>query len=312
MSSSPSATAEKRPLAGTLAATTGVVLWGCLVPVAKAAEDVNGIVLGFHRLWIGAIAVLLVYYATGGRLSVATLRTSFWGGVAFGADIVFFFSAIKLTTVANATIVGALQPTVLMYVGARWFGEKVTGSLVGLTMVAISGAALVAAGSASGSSDDWSLAGDLCALAALVSWSSYFVASKKARETLGSLEYLAAFLIVATVLVLPIALVAPGPFDPGAEGWWVVLVVALLSGGVGHFLMNWAHPHIPLYLASLLTLATPVMSTTVAALFLDEPVNAIQLAGMAVVIGAVGMVVLRTERGVAADDEPLLEAEPPF
>jgi drug/metabolite transporter (DMT)-like permease len=76
--------------------------------------------------------------------------------------------------------------------------------------------------------------------------------------------------------------------------------------------MNWAHPHIPLYLASLLTLATPVMSTTVAALFLDEPVNAIQLAGMAVVIAAVGMVVLRTERGVAADDEPLLEAEPPF
>ncbi|HYF44692.1 MAG TPA: DMT family transporter, partial [Acidimicrobiales bacterium] len=238
----PSPTVQ-RPLAGTLAATAGVVLWGCLVPVAKAAEDVNGIVLGFHRLWIGALGVTAVFYATGGRLSRQTLRISFLGGVAFAADIIFFFSALKLTTVANATIVGALQPTVLMYVGARWFGEKVTGSLVGLTFVAIGGAGLVAVGSASGSSDDWSLVGDLCALAALVSWSAYFVASKKARERLGSLEYLAAFLVIASVLVLPVALVAPGPFDPGAEGWWVVLVVALLSGGVGHFLMNFAHPH---------------------------------------------------------------------
>ena len=302
----------KRPLAGTVAATTGVVLWGCLVPVAKAADEVNGIVLGFHRLWIGALAVLLVFYATGGRLTRTALRTSLWGGVLFGLDIIFLFSAIKLTTVANATIVGALQPTILMYVGARWFGEKVTGSLVGLTLVAIGGAGLVAVGSASGSSDDWSLLGDLCALAALVSWSGYFIASKKARETLGSLEYLAAFLVIASVLVLPIALLAPGPFDPGAEGWWIVLVVALLSGGVGHFLMNFAHPHIPLYLASLLTLATPVMSTAVAAAFLDEPVNAVQLVGMAIVIGAVGLVVLRSQRDdVPAATEALLEAEPP-
>ena len=301
----------QRPMAGVLAATTGVVLWGCLVPVAKKAEDVNGIVLGFHRLWIGAVAVLIVFYLTGGRLTWRTLRTSVWGGLTFGLDIIFFFSAIKLTTVANATIVGALQPTVLMYVGARWFGEKVSGSLVGLTIIAIGGAGLVALGSAQGSSDEWSLIGDLCALAALVSWSGYFVASKKARETLGSLEYLAAFLIVATLMVLPVALLAPGPFDPGAEGWWVVLVVALLSGGVGHFLMNWAHPHIPLYLASLLTLATPVMSTTVAAVFLDEAVNATQLVGMTIVIGAVALVVLRTERSTEVDSEVLLEAEPP-
>lgn len=301
----------QRPMAGVLAATTGVVLWGCLVPVAKKAQDVNGIVLGFHRLWIGAVAVLLVFYLTGGRLTWRTLRTSVWGGLTFGLDIIFFFSAIKLTTVANATIMGALQPTVLMYVGARWFGEKVSGSLVGLTIIAIGGAGLVALGSAQGSNDDWSLIGDLCALAALVSWSGYFVASKKARETLGSLEYLAAFLVVATLLVLPVALLAPGPFDPGAEGWWVVLVVALLSGGVGHFLMNWAHPHIPLYLASLLTLATPVMSTTVAAIFLDEAVNATQLVGMTIVIGAVALVVLRTERSTEIDSELLLEAEPP-
>ena len=301
----------QRPMAGVIAAATGVTLWGCLVPLAKAADDVNGIVLGFHRLWIGAIAVLAVFYGTGGRLSRRTLRLSFWGGVLFGLDIIFFFSALKLTTVANATIVGALQPALLLYVGARWFGEQVNGALVGLTVVAIGGAGIVAVGSASGGNDDWSLVGDLCALAALASWTGYFIASKRARDSLSSLEYLAAFLVVATLVVLPVALVAPGPFDPGAEGWWIVVVVAVLSGGVGHFLMNFAHPHIPLHLASLLTLAVPVMSTTVALIFLDESINALQVLGMAVVLSAVGLVVLRTERGQDVDAGALLEAEPP-
>jgi drug/metabolite transporter (DMT)-like permease len=301
----------QRRTAGVLAAATGVILWGCLVPLAKAADNVNGIVLGFHRLWIGTVAVLAVFYATGGRLSKAGLKASFWGGILFGLDIIFFFSALKLTTVANATIVGALQPALLMYVGARWFGEKVTSSLVGLTLVAVGGAGLVAIGSASGSNDDWSLVGDFCALAALISWSGYFIASKRARESLSSLEYLASFLVVASVMVLPIALLAPGPFDPGAEGWWIVIVVAVLSGGVGHFLMNFAHPHIPLYLASLLTLAVPVMSTTVALIFLDESINALQVLGMVVVLGAVGLVVLRTQGGRDTDAAALLEAEPP-
>jgi drug/metabolite transporter (DMT)-like permease len=111
-------------------------------------------------------------------------------------------------------------------------------------------------------------------------------------------------------MVLPVALLAPGPFDPGAEGWWIVIVVAVLSGGLGHFLMNFAHPHIPLYLASLLTLAVPVMSTTVALIFLDESINALQVLGMIVVLSAVGLVVLRTERGRDTDADVLLEAEP--
>jgi drug/metabolite transporter (DMT)-like permease len=301
-------TETRHPVAGVAAAATGVALWGGLVPLAKAAEDVNGIVLGFHRLWVGAIGVVLVLYATGGRLTRRTLQLSLWGGVLFGVDIIFFFSAIKLTTVANATVVGALQPMLLMYVGARWFGEKVTPSLVGLSVVAVGGAAIVAVGSASSGGDDWSLLGDLCALLALASWSGYFIASKRARESLGSLEYLAAFLLIATVVVAPVAVIAPGPMDPGVEGWGVVIVVALLSGGVGHFLMNWAHPHIPLYLASLLTLAVPVMSTTVAALFLDEPVVAVQVLGMAVVLVAVGLVVMKTERSQAE----IAEAEPPI
>ena len=97
-------------------------------------------------------------------------------------------------------------------------------------------------------------------------------------------------------------------FELGIDGW---KVREYAGSRVKAFLMNFAHPHIPLYLASLLTLAVPVMSTAVAAFFLDEPVNAVQVLGMAVVLVAVALVEQRTEKGKADDAAALLrEAEP--
>ena len=53
------------------------------------------------------------------------------------------------------------------------------------------------------------------------------------------------------------------------------------------------------------------MSTTVALIFLDESINALQVLGMMVVLTAIGLVVLRSERGKDVDRAVLLEAEPP-
>jgi drug/metabolite transporter (DMT)-like permease len=292
---SPTPAAEgTRPVAGTAAALTGVALWGSLVVLVKTGEETNGLVIGFHRIWVGAVAVAIVAFFAGQFPTRAAIRTSIPGGLLFGADIVFFFSAIKLTTVANATIVGALQPVILLYVGSRHFGERVTRNLVLVTVVAVAGAALVAIGSA-GATGEWNLFGDLLAIGALITWSGYFAASKQARQTLPTLQYLASFLLVAAVAVAPVALVFGGGLAVEADTWAVIFVLALGSGAIGHFLMNWSHGHIPLYLTSLLTLSLPAVSAVSAALFLDEPLVALQVIGITIVIVALGVVVRRTD-----------------
>lgn len=293
------ATAARRPLAGSAAAFTGVLLWGSLVVLVKTGDETNGLVIGFHRIWVGALGVALVAAVLGQFPDRRAFRLSLPGGLLFAADIVLFFSAIKLTTVANATIIGALQPVLLLYVGARRFGERVTGALVVLTAVAVTGAALVAVGSA-GATGGWSPVGDLLAVAALLTWAGYFTASKQARQSLGTLEYLTAFLIIASVAVAPVALFFGGGLSVEAETWVVIVVLALGSGAVGHFLMNWSHGHIPLYLSSLLTLSLPAVSALSAALFLDEALVGLQVLGIAVVVAALAVVVWRTE----ATDEP--------
>lgn len=309
MPSTTATIAHRRPLAGVAAALTGVVLWGSLVILVKTGEETNGLVIGFHRIWVGALGVSLVALSLGRFPDRRAFRTSVPGGLLFAADIVLFFSAIKLTTVANATIVGALQPVILLYVGARQFGERTTRGLIVLTVIAVGGAALVAVGSAE-ATGGWNPFGDVLALAALATWAGYFAASKQARQSLGTLEYLAALLIIAMIAVAPVALVFGGGLGVEGETWVVIAVLALGSGALGHFLMNWSHGHIPLHLSSLLTLGLPAVSAVSAALFLGEPLVGLQVLGIAIVVCALAIVVLRTDsvsprpRGRSPVDSP--------
>ena len=60
----------------------------------------------------------------------------------------------------------------------------------------------------------------------------------------------------------------------------------------------WAHAHVPIVVLSLMTLAIPVFAAASAALFISEPVTVVQVAGMAVVISSLAVVVTRTSRHV--------------
>jgi len=301
---------ERRPVAGAAAVLVAVSIWGGMAVVIRLVDEIDGLVLGFHRLWIGTVATVAVYYAAGRRLSWRSLQLALPGGLAFGGDIVLFFSALKHTTVANATVVGALQPLLLFLVAGRMFGEVVTRRLVAWSIAAIAGVAVVVYGSAG--VPVWSVGGDLLALAALLAWTGYFVASKRVRQDLQPLEYLAALLLVATVAVAPLALLSGQRLDPGGvEEWAWIAVLAVGSGGVGHLLLNWAHGHVELAVMSLLTLAVPVVAVISAAVFLDEPLGWVQAAGMAIVLVALGFVAVQTARPPLATEPGLDVAAQP-
>lgn len=301
----------RRPVAGTVAVLVAVSVWGGMAVVIRKVDQIDGLVVGFHRLWIGAVATVVVFYATGRRLGWSSFRLSFAGGLAFGSDIVLFFSALKNTTVANATVVGALQPALVLLIAGPMFGEAISASLITWSAVAIGGVVIVVYGSSG--APVWSIGGDLLAVAALLAWTVYFVASKRVSGRIAPFEYLTAMLVIAATVVTPIALLSGQRLDPGGAGQWAMIAaLAIGSGGVGHLLLNWAHAHIDLSVMSLLTLAVPVVAVISAAIFLDEPIEWVQLLGMAVVLAAVGVVAVRTSRpsiGEQGHGEALVAAD---
>jgi drug/metabolite transporter (DMT)-like permease len=292
--SRPDAAAPGRPALGLASATTAVLVWGASSVLVKEV-DANGVAVAAHRLWIGAAVTSAVFLVAGGRITRRLLRLSVPGGLFFVADIMLFFSALQATSVANATIIGALQPVLLLAVSVRLFGERAYVSDAVWGLVAMAGAVVVVLGGDGGGAR--SLWGDLLAVGALLSWSGYFVASKQARTQLTSFEYLTGLTLVAAVAVVPFPFVLGQSLEVGdGRSWALIALIAVVNGALGHFLMNWSHAHVRLVVVSLLTLAIPVVAAGAAALLIDEPLAWVQMAGMAVVIGALAVIVVNGAR----------------
>ena len=288
-------TEQHRPLAGVLAVAAAVLVWGASSVLVKQVDGVGPVAISFHRLWIGAALTAVAFVASGGRFSRRLIRLAAPGGIAFGADIVLFFSALTETSVANATVIGALQPVLVLAIARRLFGERPGLTEAFWAVVAIAGAVIVVSGASS--TGEASPTGDILAVGALVAWTWYFVASKRARTELTSFEYLAGLSLVAAVAVAPFALLSGERLSvPAASEWATIVVIAVVNGALGHFLLNWAHNHVTIVVVSLMTLAIPVGAAATAAIVIDEQVTGAQLVGMAVVIASLAVVVLRTSR----------------
>src|SRR5438132_3777153 len=127
-------------LASLSAAVVAVVAWG-VGPVLIKFVHLPGLAVAFYRLWLGAAMWLGLLYLRGGRLRWDVLRRSTPGGVAFGLNVALFFTAVKLTSVTDASVISALQPALVLMVVGRMFGERVTRSDVAWSALAIAGVA---------------------------------------------------------------------------------------------------------------------------------------------------------------------------
>jgi drug/metabolite transporter (DMT)-like permease len=253
--------------------------------------DLPPFALVAYRIWIGVVLAVIGLRVSGGTLSWRLLRISAVAGVCFGVDLLSFFTAIKLTTVANATVIGSLQPVLLVFAAPLLFGERVRALDMAAAAVAIGGVVLVVWGSQGLPS--WNLSGDLWAVVTLVSWTGYFIACKRAREHLSSTELTAGASVVALLVVTPAALAGASPLPWPTPVQWGGLAAIAVLGWSGHLLMNWALGQIPLWISGTTSLASPAVTTLFAALLLAEPVVASQWLGMAVVFVALTAATLR-------------------
>lgn len=280
------------------AVVVAVLTWGCSNVMIKLVST-SGLVASFYRLWF-AIPLLwllpLLLPAVRRRLDRAWLTGALLGGGLFALHQVLFFTSLKLTTVANVSLIGALQPPLVLLVAGRWFGERASRRTLAWSMLAVAGAVLVVLGSAH--APGWSPFGDLVAVANLFAFTAYFLASKHIRATSGTTEYLLGMTTVAGLVILVVSLATGQQLDsPHGSDWLILVCLALIPGTLGHFLTNWAHPHTSAFVVSIMFLAVPVIACIGAAVFLDEVLGPLQLVGALVLLLGVAAVVLSTPRG---------------
>lgn len=274
---------------------TVLLLWGFGPPISKLISA-PPLTASFVRSWSSTVAILALQMAKGDRPTWESLKKGFVGGIAFGANSLFFFYALKNASIATITVIGALQPGLVMLAASRLFKERVGGRVIGLTAVAVSGAALAVLGA--GAKVHTNGVGIMCSVGSLLCMSVYFLASKRARVTLSAGEYVMGVMMWAALFVTPIVLVGGGltHFDTIGRGDVLWLTIMLIGPGVGgQLLMGWSLRWVPVSLSAMILLGSTAVSILAAWPIHGEVPTLLQLVGGGIALAAVGTI-LRTAR----------------
>ena len=179
------------------------------------------------------------------RLTAALPAAAF-----LATHFVSWFVGVRLTSVANATLVVNLSPVAMPFALFLLVGERVTRREILGTAVAVAGVAWLAYGSAVAFDRD-GLIGDAVCVASMVLATVYLVLARRANPTLDGRRpaifgYLVPLYAAAGGMCLAWAVVSGevATLRDGAYDWpreaVLVALLALVPTAFGHSVLNWA------------------------------------------------------------------------
>jgi drug/metabolite transporter (DMT)-like permease len=260
-----------------------------LAPIFVRFADVGSSATGFYRMFFAGV-VLTPWLLVEQRRADAPARMTSWqwllmfvAGACFGADVLFFHAASRMTAVANATLFLNFAP-IFVVLGARFlFGEPVHIALAAGLGIAIVGAALLMSHSLTLSLHH--LQGDAFGLIAAVFYAGYLLAVSRLRVTRGTAEIMVWTSFFGAAVIVPVMLLSDEPALAGsAHGWLVLLALGALSHASGQSLIAYALAHLPVGFSGVALLVQPVAAAVFAWALLAEALGPTQLVGGAVVI----------------------------
>jgi len=270
-------------LGALLAGATFIALSPIFVRVSEAGPTATA----FWRVALAVPALWILYWlkpAARARRYSGKWPLLLAAGLAFAGDLGFWHTSIKLTSVANSTLLANLASIFVTL--AAWIFLRQRPTRVFLTGL---GAALVGVTLLVHTSLEFSptgLAGDALGVVTAMFYAAYILAVKGLRdrgET--TLHLMAVTSTVTAVLLLPVALATGERMLPaGASGWWILLGLALVSHAAGQGLIAYALAHLPAAFSSVSLLFQPVMAAAFAWVLLAEPLAALQMAGGLIVL----------------------------
>lgn len=290
----PPAASPDRPIASGFALAALLVGATCIAlsPIFVRVSEAGPTATAFWRVALAVPVLWLLAAATGrgaprrgriGQLGPLMLAA----GLAFAGDLAFWHTSIKLTTVANSTLLANLASLfVTLAVWIIW-GRRPRGVfLVGLA-AALAGVAMLVRTSADFSPT--ALAGDALGVVTAAFYAWYLLAVKGLRDRgATTLPLMAVTSSVTAVLLLPVALATGEPMLPvSGAGWAKLLGLALISHAAGQGLIAYALAHLPAAFSSVSLLFQPVMAAAFAWALLGESLVPLQIAGGAIVLAGI-------------------------
>jgi inner membrane transporter RhtA len=282
--------------AGTQVATEvsinfGSSVAGLLIPI------VGSVVVVAVRQVITAIAVLPFYRPKRAELTWRRLWPALALGVVLATMNLSFYEAVGRLGLGIAATIEFLGPFALALFGSRRLFDVLCA------VVAAGGVVLL-----TGTEGAIDPIGVLLALTAAAAWAAYILLTRRVALRLPGLEGLSVASVVATAILLPIALIV---VDYSRLDWGVIgLLVAagVLSSAIPYSLDTFILRRIPPRLYAIITSFGPVIATVFGVLVLHERFSGVQLLGILIVCLAAGVTIATQREHPKSDLETTAES----
>jgi len=208
-------------------------------------------------------------------------------GLAIAGDLVFWHSSIKLTSVANSTLLANLASLFVTLAAWAFLRQRPTRLFLAGLGAALLGVALLVHTSLQFSPS--ALTGDALGVVTAMFYAAYILAVKGLRDRgATTLRLMAITSTITAILLLPVALASGEQFFPSTlAGWTILAGLALVSHAAGQGLIAYALAHLPASFSSVGLLLQPVVAALFAWLLLAEPLVALQVAGGLIVLAGI-------------------------
>jgi drug/metabolite transporter (DMT)-like permease len=281
---------------GAYVALAGGILGLAFSPLLVRASEIGPSATAVQRVLLAMpvlTAWMLIEQRGLGALTAISRRdwlTLVFAGLFWTGDLVAWHWGLKLTSIANASLLTMTGPIFVTFGSWMLFNEQVSrGFLVGLA-ISLAGAAPLVATSAELSGEH--LLGDAIAVSAAAFFAAYLIAIKQLRGGLPTGTIMCLTCLFSLPGLFASAWLSDEPLSPSTlRGWLLALALALSAQAFGQALIALAMSRLPAPFTSMSLLVQPFLAILLGWLILGEAATSLQFLGGFVVL--VGIIVSR-------------------
>lgn len=250
--------------------------WSELGPVATAFYRI-ALALPLFFFWSRRIASNRRAEAPNGRGLLLLC------GLLFAGDLAFWHWAVKLTSVANATLLANLAPFVVTSGAWLLFGQAPTRRFLLGLVLALLGAFLLLGHSVVFVGRQFT--GDVFGLITALFYGAYLLTLSRLRRAYSTVSImLSTGTVTALALLLLAWLTEPRLLPTTGVGVVVLLALSWISHAAGQGMITWSVAHLPINFSSVALLLQPVVAAIAAWLIFAEALGPVQIAGALLVL----------------------------
>lgn len=252
--------------------------------------DAPPVIIAFYRM-LFTLFMLLPFVLKKSRADFRHFNKShyilaFISGLFLSLHFLSWFTALKYTSVASATVLVDTHPIfVLLFSYILWREVFPMKAYLGV-LLALTGTLILSWGDFALGVDN--LKGDLLAIMGAFTVAGYYLCGRFLRKTMGILPYTSLVYGFSVIILFSTVIFTEIPLRGySLKDYLVFLSLAFFCTIMGHTMLNWTLKFLPTASVSVSVLGEPVIASTMAFFIFGESLSLSQLMGCIIILGGI-------------------------